>query len=64
MLKKYFIAYQVLRGGQVHVAGSTIVADQEDLEPEVFFMNAAKEIARQKMVMPDAVVITAFNRVN
>lgn len=64
MLNKYFVAYQILKNGQVNLTGSTVVADPEGLEPDVFFMNTAKEIAKQRMVMPDAVIITAFNRVN
>ncbi|MFB4893039.1 hypothetical protein ACE3LM_22440 [Enterobacter hormaechei subsp. steigerwaltii] len=64
MLNKYFIAYQILKNGQIHISGSTVVADPEGVEPDVFFINAAKEIAKQRAVMPNAVIITAFNRVN
>lgn len=64
MPNKYFVAYQVLKDGQVYISGSTVVSDLAGLEPEVFFTNTANEIAKQKMVMPAAVIITAFNRVN
>ena len=64
MLNKYFVAYQILKDGQVYISGSTVVADPQGVEPDVFFMNTAKEMAKKRMVMPDAVIITAFNRVN
>lgn len=64
MLKKYFVAYQILKNGQQPVYGSTVLTDNEDVEPDVFFNKVAREIAKKHMVLPEGVIITAFNRVN
>lgn len=64
MLKKYFVAFQILKHGQPPLYGSAVLTDHDGVEPDVFFNKVAREIAKQKMVLPEGVIITAFNPVN
>ena len=64
MPNKYFVAFQILKTGQPPVYGSSVLTDHDGVEPDVFFNKVAREIAKQNMVLPEGVIITAFNRVN
>jgi hypothetical protein len=64
MLKKYFVAYQILKHGEQPIYGSAVLPDHDDVEPDVFFSKVAREIAKKHMVLLEGVIITAFNRVN